>query len=117
MKQRKGSSARRVGQVRITFTNKPITAWGGLASVVAKFLERVDFRGWVQQHVPIRERSNNGRGVYEKVLGQLLTVLAGGERFAHLSWWGHGVEALRKAFAVGWLPGASSTKTPPPGRA
>lgn len=111
MKQRNGRSARRVGQVRITFTNKPITAWGGLGAVVAKFLERIAFRAWVQEHVPIEESSNNARGVYEKVLGQFLTVLAGGERFAHLSWWGHGVEALRKAFAVKWLPGAPSTLT------
>jgi hypothetical protein len=111
MKRVKGSFAQRVGQVEITFTDKPITAWGGVASVVAKFLEQVDLRSWVEENVPIEEHSNNARGVYEKVLGQLLTVVCGGKRFAHLSWWGHGVEALKKAFNVRWLPRASSTLT------
>jgi len=117
MKRKKRNSARRVGQVWITFTDKPasagkpITAWGGMASVVAKFLEQLGLRSWVERHVPICERSNNGRGVYEKVLAQFLTVLAGGERFAHLSWWGHGVEAVCKAFGVKRFPRASSTLT------
>jgi len=111
MKQGKGSFAQRVGQVQITFTDKAITAWGGVGSIVAKFLEQVDFRSWVEENVPIKEHSNNARGVYEKVLAQLLTVLCGGKRFAHLSWWGHGVEALQKAFNVRWLPLASSRLT------
>jgi hypothetical protein len=57
------------------------------------------------------ERSNNAKGVYEKVLSTFLTVLSGGERFSHLSWWSHGIEALKKTFAVEWLPRASSTLT------
>ena len=57
------------------------------------------------------ERSNNGGGVYEKVLSQFLTVLVGGYRFSHLSWWGHGVEAIYAAFGVRWLPKATSTLT------
>jgi hypothetical protein len=40
-----------------------------------------------------------------------LTVLCGGERFSHLSWWGHGIEAIKKVSAVHWLPRASSTLT------
>lgn len=111
MKQGKGRFAGRVGQVWIAFTDKPMTAWGGVASVVAKMLERVDLRSWVEANVPIRETSPNARGVYEKVLAQWLTALCGGERFSHLSWWGHGLEAMRKAFSVAWLPRASSTLT------
>ena len=103
--------SREVGQVAIEFTNKPITAWGGIASVIAKFLEQIEFRSWVETEVPIREVSNNGRGVYPKVLAQLLTALVGGTRFAHLSWWGHGVEAIKETFGLGWLPGAQSVLT------
>jgi len=44
-------------------------------------------------------------------LGQFLTVLGGGYRFAHSMMWSHGVEALRQVFAVDWLPLASSTLT------
>jgi hypothetical protein len=105
------STLLRVNQVRIQFTNKPITAWGGLASIVAKLLEVLGFRSWVESAIPIEERSNNAKGIYEKVLATFLTVLSGGERFSHLSWWSHGVEAIKKTFDVQWLPGASSTLT------
>ena len=105
------SRSLRVNQVKIQFTNKPITAWGGLATIVAKFLEVLEFRSWVESALPIEEKSNYAKGGYEKVLATFLTVLSGGERFSHLSWWSHGIEAIKKAFAVTWLPKASSTLT------
>ena len=78
---------------------------------MAKLLEVLEFRSWVESTIPIEEKSNYAKGVYEKVLATFLTVLAGGERFSHLSWWSHGIEAIKKAFAVTWLPKASSTLT------
>jgi hypothetical protein len=113
MKQVRNENSRllRVNQLRIQFTNKPITAWGGLATIVAKLLEVLEFRSWVESTIPIEERSNNAKGVYEKVLATFLTVLSGGERFSHLAWWSHGVEAIKKSFAVDWLPKAASTVT------
>ena len=113
MKQVRSKNSRllRVNQLRIQFTNKPITAWGGLATIVAKLLEILKFRSWVESTIPIEEQSNNAKGVYEKVLATFLTVLSGGERFSHLTWWGHGSEAIKKSFAVDWLPKASSTLT------
>ena len=111
MKQEQCKKDCRVNQVKIEFTNKPITAWGGMACQIGKFLEVINFRGWVENHIPITEISPNAKGVYEKVLGQLLTVLAGGSRFGHLSWWGHGIEVISKVFAVEWLPQSASTLT------
>jgi hypothetical protein len=107
----KNNKALKVNQVPITFTNKPITAWGGLASVIGKLLEVLEFRSWVESAIPIQERSNNAKGIYEKVLATFLTVLCGGERFSHLSWWGHGIEAIKNVFDVQWLPKAPSTLT------
>jgi hypothetical protein len=78
---------------------------------VAKFLERIGFRDWVLAHVPVQERSPNAKGIYEKVLALLLTCLTGGTRFSHLSWWGHGLEALQACFGVAWLPQATSVLT------
>ena len=40
-----------------------------------------------------------------------LMVLSGGERFSHLSWWSHGIEAIKKSFDFHWVPKASSTLT------
>ncbi len=32
-----------VNQVRIDFTDKPITAWGGMGVLMGKFLEKIQF--------------------------------------------------------------------------
>jgi hypothetical protein len=101
----------RIHQVGIEFTGKSITAWGGLAMLLGKYFERISFREWVEAHVPIREVSPNGLGVYAKVLAQMLTVLVGGSRFSHLGWWGHGVEAIQAMFGVSDLPCSSTTLT------
>ena len=103
--------ADRVGQVQIAFTHKQLTAWGGACSVVAKFLERIQFREWVLAHVPVEEQSPNAKGIYEKVLALLLTSLTGGTRFSHVTWWSHGMEGLKACFAVRWLPQATSVLT------
>jgi hypothetical protein len=60
------SRSLRVNQVKIQFTNKSITAWAGLATMVAKLLEVLQFRSWVESAIPIEERSHNAKGVYEK---------------------------------------------------
>lgn len=111
MKQKQCKKEYKVNQVKIEFTNKPITAWGGMACQIGRFLEVIDFRGWVESHIPITEVSPYAKGIYAKVLGQLLTALVGGSRFGHLSWWGHGIEAISKVFAVKWLPQSASTLT------
>jgi hypothetical protein len=98
-------------QVRIEFTDKPITAWGGVAGLISRYLHKILFREWVESSIPVEETSNNSKGIYEKVLALFLTVLVGGRRFSHLSWWGHGVEVIYAGFGVKWLPAASSTLT------
>lgn len=99
-----------VNQVRIEFTDKPMTSYGGTA-VVAKLLERISFREWIENNLPVEERSNNAKGIYGKILGLLLTVLCGGSRYSHYGWWNHGAVALQATFGVTWLPLASSTLT------
>ena len=55
-----------VNQVKIEFTSKSITAWGGLGVLIGKFLEKIEFRDWVEGHIPIEETSNNSGGIYEE---------------------------------------------------
>lgn len=111
MKQKSSTNSLKVNQVKITFTQKQITAWGGIASIIAKFLEQIDFRNWVETNIPLVEKSNNAKGIYPKIPARFLTALVGGQRFTHLSWWGHGMEILQKTFGVQWLPSASTTLT------
>lgn len=108
--KKKNTSRLLVGQVRIDFTSKTITPYGGIASVIAKFIEKIDFRSWVESSMPVEEKSNNGGGIYEKVLGQFLITLCGGFRFGHL-WFDRGMDALLATFGVKWLPSAASTLT------
>lgn len=99
-----------VNQVQIEFTDKPMTSYGGM-SMVAKLLERISFREWIENNLPVEERSNNAKGIYGKVLGLLLTVLCGGNRYSHHGWWSHGATALKATFGVTWLPLTSTTLT------
>jgi len=105
------TTADRVHQVQIAFTNKQLTAWGGACAVVGKFLERIRFREWVERHIPVQELSPNAKGIYEKVLALLLTSLTGGTRFSHVTWWSHGMEGLKACFGVAWLPQTASVLT------
>ena len=100
-----------VGQVQITFTNKQLTAWGGACSTVAKFLEQLSFREWVEQNVLVEEHSPNAKGIYPKVLALILTSLVGGTRFSDLNGWMHGRDVMAKCFGVDWRPRASSVLT------
>ena len=84
MVRQNSKSSLRVGQVFVEFTKKSITAWGGMAALIGAFVEQIGFRDWVEQAIPIVETSNNAKGVYPKVLAHFLTVLTGGERFAHM---------------------------------
>jgi hypothetical protein len=79
------SRSLRVSQVRLQFTNKPIAAWGGPATIMAQLLKVLEFRSWVESALPIEETSHNAKGIYEKVPVTFLTVLSGGGRFSHLS--------------------------------
>ncbi len=58
MKRTNGTNNKslRVNQVKIQFTTKPITAWGGLATIGAKFLEALEFRSCVESTIPIKEK-------------------------------------------------------------
>lgn len=101
----------KVGQVFVEFTQKPLSAWAGLATLIGGLLERIEFRCWVEHCLPVEEISNNSCGGYSKVLSHMLTVFSGGERFGHILWWRHGVEVFEKAFRVKRFAKASSSLT------
>ena len=105
------NSTMKVGQVFVEFTRKPVSAWAGMATLVGALLERIKFRSWVEQALPICEQSNNACGAYSKMLAHLLTVFSGGDRFSHMLWWRHGAEVFEKAFGVERFAKAPSSLT------
>jgi hypothetical protein len=98
-----------INKVRVGFTNKKITAYGGF-SLLALFFERINLRGILQEVIPVRESSPNGMGIYSKVLAYILLIYAGGSRFSHLLYLGW-QEIFTDLFAVHRLPSASTTLT------
>ncbi|MDY6864279.1 MAG: hypothetical protein SV062_14995 [Thermodesulfobacteriota bacterium] len=56
MKQKKHNKSMEVNQTKIKFTKKKITAWGGISSLITKFLERIEFEDWVNRAVYLKNR-------------------------------------------------------------
>jgi len=96
-----------INKVRVEFTDKKMTAYGGF-SLLAAFFEKINLRGILQGVIPVRESSPNGMGIYSKVLAYILLIYAGGSRFSHLLYLGW-QEVLTDLFAVKRLPLASTT--------
>jgi hypothetical protein len=96
-----------INKVRIEFTNKKMTAYGGF-SMLAAFFEKINLRDIMEEVMPLRESSPNGMGIYSKVLAYILMIYAGGSRFSHLLYLGW-QEVLSDLFGVKRLPLASTT--------
>lgn len=89
--------------VKMNFTDKIITAYGGFA-VLAKLFEKVKLRENIEAIVPFSELSPNSTGVFAKVLRFGLTVLAGGKRFSHSMFLGDSLEIYQLEFGVERIP-------------
>lgn len=111
MNKEKPATSHGGSQIPVEFTDRPITALGGMAATLSRYLEKPGFRQWVESSLPVAEMSNNAKGVYPKVLATMLTALTGGERFSHIGWWDYGKEVMLKCFGVDWLPGCPSVLT------
>lgn len=53
--KKKNTSQLKVNQVRIEFTNKPLTSWGGICTVIAKYFESIELRDWIESNISITE--------------------------------------------------------------
>ena len=73
-------------------------------SIMARFLEEIKFKEWVEESFPVEEVSPNGKGKYPKVLSLFLTALSGGNRFTHILMWGYGREAIKGFWRGGVTP-------------
>jgi len=96
-----------INKVRIEFTGKKLTAYGGF-SLLAAFFEKVNLGEVLPKVIPIRESSPNGMGIYSKILAYILMIYAGGNRFSHLLYLGW-QDVFIDLFRVKRLPLASTT--------
>jgi len=70
--------------IGITFTDKPVTAWGGLALFVA-FAERIGLAAQLREALPFAVTSPNATPPAHILLAFYAGVLAGARRFAQLA--------------------------------
>jgi hypothetical protein len=107
--QKNSTTTPQVNKVRIAYTKRKMTAYGGFA-LIAAFFERIGFAQMIEKAMPISERSPNGMGIYGKTIAFVAMVYAGAERFSHLIYLGN-KEVLAKVFGVKRLPDAATTLT------
>ena len=107
--QRNSTTAPQVNKVKIAFTKRKMTAYGGFA-LIAAFFERIGFARMIEKAVPISECSPNGMGIHGKTIAFIAMVFAGAERFSHLVYLGN-KEVLARMFGVKRLPDAATTIT------
>src|SRR5262249_27357942 len=70
-------------RLRIEFTEKPVSGWGGLVAMV-RFFDRLGVRKLLRQALPDGRTSPNQIPVVDMVLAFLASVLTGARRFAHV---------------------------------
>jgi len=76
-----------INKVGIEFTTKKITAYGEF-SLLASFFTRIKLKDFLEEAIPVTERSPNTVGIYSKLLAYILMIYAGGNRFSHLLYLG-----------------------------
>lgn len=97
-------------RVKLSFTIKAMTAYGGFA-VLAKLFEKLELRKNIEQIIPFEELSPNSTGVYAKVIRFGLTVLAGGRRFSHTMFLGDSLEIYESEFSIKRIPKSATAVT------
>jgi hypothetical protein len=98
-----------VNKVKILFTKRQMTAYGGFA-LLASFFQRIGFAEMIEKAMPITECSPNGMGVHGKTIAFIAMIFVGAERFSHLVYLGN-KEVLARMFGVKRLPDAATTLT------
>ena len=71
------------GELKVEYTGRPVSGWGGLVGVV-RFLDRLGVRSFLKSALPDGRRSPNQVPVVDMVLTLFATVLTGGGRFSHV---------------------------------
>lgn len=90
--------------LRIEFTEKPVSGWGGLV-LFLRFVDRCGVREWLARALPDGRTSPNQIPVTDIALAFLTTVLTGGQRFAHVERL-RGDETIRALLGMGRMPSA-----------
>jgi hypothetical protein len=109
MMSKKSEKIHHVNGVRVGFSHKKITSYGGF-SLLAMFFEKINLKQALRGLMPIEEVSPNAMKAEEKLVGLITLIITGASRFSHLLYLGN-PEIIKTVFGLKRLPLASSTLT------
>jgi hypothetical protein len=104
--QEKDSRSGPSERLKVAYTDKPVSGWGGLVAMV-RFFDKRGVRELLGRALPDGRTSPNQIPVVDMVLSFLISVLTGGRRFAHVERL-RADEAVRGILGVERLPSAMS---------
>ncbi len=111
MQQKQSKKNKKKGQVKIEFSEKLITSWGGTSTIISRYLDKLGFRDLVEKVFPVKDNSNNSVGVYSKIISLFISVLNGGTKFSHINYMENGIKIFERCFGVERLAKSSSSIT------
>ncbi len=111
MQRKQFKKSKKKGQVKIEFSPKLITSWGGTATIISRYLDKIGFRELIAQIYSIQEKSNNSTGVYSKIISLFISVLNGGTKFSHINYMENGLRIFERCFRVNRLVKSSTSIT------
>lgn len=103
----KAEKTHQINGVKIGYSEKQITSYGGL-SMIAMYFEKIQLKEAVRQMLPITEVSPNAMKAEEKIFGFMTLLLAGASRFSHMIYVGN-PGSLKSLFGLKRLPLAGTT--------
>lgn len=109
MMTKKTEKIHRINGVKVRFSEKKITAYGGF-SLLAMFFEKINFKQALSGLMPIVEISPNAMKAEEKLLGFVTLMITGASRFSHMLYLGN-PEIIKTVFGLKRLPLAATTLT------
>ena len=108
MQHRQSIKGHKKGQVKIEFSPKLITSWGGTAAIFSRYFAKIGFSELVEKIFPVQEFSNNSTGVYSKLISLFISVLNGGTKFSHINYMENGIKVFERCFEVKRLTKSST---------
>jgi len=95
-------------QVQLRSTDKPVTPFGGLVSLI-EFFGRIGLAAKLEEAMVFKLRSPNAIPPAQTLIGFLFAVIAGASRFAHTDWL-RSDKALHAMLGVARFPGTDTVR-------
>ena len=109
MMSKKSEKIHSINGIKVEFTDKKMTSYGGF-SMLAMFFEKIRLKEALNTMMPIEEVSPNAMKAEEKLLGFITLIITGASRFSHMLYLGN-PELIKSIFGLRRLPLASTTLT------